>query len=497
MEILDNLASGFGLALSWQNLLWCLAGVTLGTIVGVLPGLGPMAAISMLLPMTYGIGDPVTSIIFLAGIYYGTQYGGSTTSILLKLPGEAASVVTTLDGYAMTQRGRSGAALAIAAMASFFAGTVATILIMLLAKPLSSVVLMFGPVEYTSLMLLGILASVAFTNDSYIKGIAAAVLGMLLGIIGMDINSGVERFTLGTPHLYDGITFGVMAMGIFGIGEVLYNLFHASKKTPDIPSLSSLYPNREEIRRSGWPTIRGTTIGSLLGLLPGGGILISSFASYAVEEKLSKDPASFGSGNPAGVAAPEAANNASAQTSFVPMLALGLPITPVMALIMASLLISGLQPGPGFVEKNGGLFWALIASMWIGNFFLLLLNLPLVGLWVSILRINWRLLYPMIIMICAAGAYSINNSWFDVMLLILFSGLGYVFKLLKFEVTPLAMGFVIGDLFEEQMRRALHIYRGDWMIFLERPISLAFISLAMVLLIAAPMMKFRTGKKSL
>ncbi len=459
-----------------------MSGVTLGTIVGVLPGLGPMAAISILLPLTYGIGDPITSIIFLAGIYYGTQYGGSTTSILMKIPGEAASVVTTLDGYAMTQKGRSGAALAIAALSSFFAGTVATILIMLLARPLSSLALMFGPVEYTSLMLLGILASVLFSGDSYVKGIAMAILGILLGIVGIDINSGVERFTLESSYLYDGITFGVVAMGIFGIGELLYNLLHVEKKTPDIPSLSSLYPTRKEIQQSQWPTLRGTTIGSLLGLLPGGGILISSLASYAVEKKLSKNPQSFGHGNPAGVAGPEAANNASAQTSFIPMLSLGLPITPVMALIMASLLISGLQPGPDFIEKNGGLFWALIASMWIGNLFLLMLNLPLISIWVSILRINWKLLYPLIIVICVVGAYSINNSWFDVGLLMIFAILGYVFKLLKFEPAPLAMGFIMGDLFEEQSRRALHIYRGDWMIFLERPISLMFILLAVSLL---------------
>lgn len=489
MEILNDLILGFGLALSWNNLMWCLIGVTVGTLVGVLPGLGPMAAMSLLLPLTYGLGDATASIIFMAGLYYGTQYGGSTTSILLKLPGEAASVVTCIDGHAMAQKGRGGAALAIAALSSFFAGTVATFLIMLVAKPLSNLSLVFGPTEYASLMILGILASVVLSTGSYLKGTAVALLGILLGIVGTDINSGMVRFDLGSIYLMDGISFAVMVMGVFGMGEVLFNLLHTEKNSVGSTPISSLYPNRQEIRQSVWPALRGTALGSFLGILPGGGALISSFASYVVEKKLSRNPKLFGQGDPAGVAGPEAANNAGAQTSFIPMLALGIPITPIMGLMLAVLIINGIQPGPHIISSNEGLFWALIASMWIGNFFLLILNLPLIAIWVSVLRIKWQILYPLIIAIACFGVYSINNSWFDLLLLLVFGVFGYLMRVLNCSVAPLAMGFIVGALFEEYLRRTLIINQGDWMVFLERPISLTFLIVSLLFVIIGTVFK--------
>jgi len=483
MDILNNIVSGFSVAVSVTNLLWCFIGVTMGTLVGVLPALGPLAAVSILLPIVFNISDPVTGIIFLAGVYYGTQYGGSTTAILLNIPGEISSTVTTIDGNQMARKGRAGAALSIAAMASFFAGTVATIIIALLSQPLSKTAFFFGAAEYGALMLLGLIAAVSLNHGSMLKGIAMVFVGILLGLIGSDINSGAVRFTLGIQQLTDGIPFAILAMGLFGLGEIVYLLFHERKDNKIITTVDNLYPTKKEMKESLMPILRGTFLGSILGLLPGGGAIMSSFASYAVEKKISKKPEEFGRGAVAGVAGPEAANNAGAQTSFIPMLSLGIPTTPTIAIILAVLIIQGIQPGTTVMSKHPDLFWGLIASMWIGNFMLLLLNLPLVGLWVSILRISWKILYPIIIVICLTGAYYINKSWFDVLLLLPFALLGYIFKRLDCQPASLIMGFVLGALFEEHVRRALVISRGDWLVFLNKPISLAFIIVTCILLI--------------
>jgi len=483
MDILNNIVSGFSVAVSVTNLLWCFIGVTMGTLVGVLPALGPLAAVSILLPIVFNIADPVTGIIFLAGVYYGTQYGGSTTAILLNIPGEISSTVTTIDGNQMARKGRAGAALSIAAMSSFFAGTVATIIIALLSQPLSKTAFFFGAAEYGALMLLGLFAAVSLNHGSMLKGIAMVFVGILLGLVGSDVNSGVVRFTLGIQELTDGIPFAILAMGLFGLGEIVYLLFHERKDNKIITTVDNLYPTKKEMKESLMPTLRGTFLGSILGLLPGGGAIMSSFASYAVEKKISKKPEEFGRGAVAGVAGPEAANNAGAQTSFIPMLSLGIPTTPTIAIILAVLIIQGIQPGTTVISKHPDLFWGLIASMWIGNFMLLLLNLPLVGLWVSILKISWKILYPIIILICLTGAYYINKSWFDVLLLFPFALLGYIFKRLDCQPASLIMGFVLGALFEEHVRRALIISRGDWLIFLNKPISLAFIVVTCILLI--------------
>jgi len=491
MEILENLLLGGQLAFSWQNIIYCFLGVLLGTLVGVLPGVSPVAVISILLPMSYTLGDPITSIIFMAGIYYGSQYGGSTTAILLKMPGESASLITTLDGYAMTRNGRAGAALAIAALASFFAGTISTIVIGVMAIPMSAVAFKFGPTEYTALMVLGLLAAISLTNGSFLKGLGMALIGILLGTVGTDINTGLQRFTFDNINLIDGISFAIVAVGVFGLGELIYNLIHESNIKTRIPKLKDLYPSKTEFKDSVMPAVRGTAIGSMLGILPGAGALLSSLASYSVEKKLSRDPENFGKGKVAGVAGPEAANNAGAQTSFIPMLSLGIPTTAVMALMIAALMIHGIQPGPQIISSNPDLFWALIVSMWIGNAILVVLNLPLVGVWVSVLKIPKILLFSLISIACVYGVYSINNNWFDVWLLIPFAIFGYASKRLDLEPAPLAMGFVIGLMFEEHLRRSLMISQGDWMFFLEKPISASFLALAMSLVIASMIFKLR------
>ena len=491
MDILSNILLGFGVAFSATNLLWCLIGVMLGTLVGVLPALGPLAAISILLPLTYSMSDPIAAVIFISGVYYGSQYGGSTTSILLNIPGEVSSSVTMIDGYQLTRKGRGGAALSIAALSSFFAGTVATVFIALLAQPLAKVAFFFGAAEYAALMLLGLVAAVSLNNGSLLKGAGMVLIGILLALVGSDVNSGAVRFTLGIPELTDGISFAIVAMGIFGLGEIIYNTFHTSKIKATVPSFKELYPSKQEIGQSAMPTLRGTFLGSLLGLLPGGGPVMSSFASYAMEKKISKNPQEFGRGAMAGVAGPEAANNAGAQTSFIPMLSLGIPTTPVMALILATLMMHGIKPGPQVISTEANLFWGVIASFWIGNFMLLLLNLPLVGVWVSVLRLSWKVLYPIILLICVIGAYYISNNWTGVLLLLPFALLGYIFKLLDCKPTPLAMGFVVGALFEEYLRRALIVSRGDWLVFLYKPISLTFLLIAFVLVISSIVFRYR------
>jgi len=468
MEIISVILSSFTL---W-HLVSCFLGVLLGTLVGVLPGLGPMAALSLLLPFSYSFLDPTSGIIFLAGIYYGTQYGGSTTSILLNLPGESSSVITTIDGYKMTQNGDAGKALSISAIGSFVAGTLTTFLILFLAVPVSKLAFIFGPAEYAMLMFVGLIVCSLLSRTGVLKSLSVILIGILLGSVGADVNSGLARFTFGFPELYDGISFAIIAMALFGMAEIIYNIFHTEKITVKIPAISKLYLSKKELKFCIPSVLRGTAVGSFLGILPGAGAVIASFASYSLEKFVNKKNNLFGKGDIRGVAAPESANNAAAQSSFIPTISLGLPGTPVMAIMLGALLMHGIQPGPQMIIENQVLFYTLIMSMLIGNIFLLILNLPLVGVWASVLKISWKFLYPMIIIICFIGAYHISNNWFNVYLLIPFVLLGYILKLLDFDPAPLAIGFIIGPLFEEYLRRSLEISNGDWLIFFQRPISL-------------------------
>ncbi|MFT3802732.1 MAG: tripartite tricarboxylate transporter permease [Burkholderiaceae bacterium] len=481
-SLFANLAIGFGAAITPENLFYCLVGVIMGTLVGVLPGLGPLATIAMLLPATYKMSDPTTALIMLAGIYYGAQYGGSTTAILVNLPGETSSVVTTLDGYQMARRGRAGAALATSAIGSFFAGTVATFLLAWFAPPLAELAFKFGPAEYFSLMVLGLIAAVVLAHGSVVKALAMVVFGLLLGMIGTDVNSGVSRFSFEVPELSDGIDFVVVAMGMFGFAEIILNLEQREHREVFTSKVGRLMPTREEFKRIAMPIVRGTGLGSILGILPGGGAVLASFSSYALEKKMSKNPGEFGKGAIEGVAGPEAANNAGAQTSFIPMLTLGIPTTPVMALMVAAMMIHNIQPGPQVMTSNPTLFWGLICSMWIGNVMLVILNLPMIGIWIKLLTVPYRVLYPAILMFCVIGAYSTNNNVFDVFMTIPFAILGYVFKKLECEPAPLLLGFVLGKLMEEYLRRAMTISRGDPMVFVERPLSLGLLIAAAILL---------------
>jgi putative tricarboxylic transport membrane protein len=483
MDVINNLGLGFKTALTLANLFYCFIGVLFGTLVGVLPGIGPLATIAMLLPITYKMTDPTSALIMLAGIYYGAQYGGSTTAILVNLPGETSSVVTTLDGYQMARNGRAGPALAVAALASFFAGTVATFLLAAFAPPLAEIAFKFGPAEYFALMVLGLIAAVVLAHGSVIKAIAMVLFGLLIGMIGTDVNSGVARFSFDVPELTDGIEFAAAAMGLFGFGEIIANLEQRDKREVFTNKVGRLWPSKEEFKASIWPVIRGTGLGSLLGVLPGGGAVLASFASYAIEKKVSKHPEQFGKGAVQGVAGPEAANNAGAQTSFIPMLTLGIPTTPVMALMVAAMMIHNIQPGPQVMTSNPTLFWGLIASMWVGNLMLVILNLPLIGLWIKLLTVPYRVLYPAILMFCCIGAYSLNNNVFDVYMTVPFAILGYVFKKLDCEPAPMLLGFVLGKLMEEYLRRAMTISRGDPMVFLTRPLSLALLLMAAALLV--------------
>jgi putative tricarboxylic transport membrane protein len=475
MELFSNLALGFQTSLTFANLGYCFVGVFLGTLIGVLPGIGPLATIAMLLPATYKMTDPTSALIMLAGIYYGAQYGGSTTAILVNLPGESSSVVTTLDGYQMARQGRAGPALSIAALGSFFAGTVATFLLAAAAPPLAELAFKFGPAEYFALMVLGLIAAVVLASGSIVKALAMVVLGLLLGMIGTDVNSGVARFSFEVPELSDGIEFAVVAMGMFGFGEIIVNLEQKESREVFTNKVGRLLPTLQDIKMSIAPVIRGTILGSILGVLPGGGAVLASFATYAMEKKLAKDPSRFGKGAIEGVAGPEAANNAGAQTSFIPMLTLGIPTTPVMALMVAAMMIHNIQPGPQVMSSNPPLFWGLITSMWVGNLMLVILNLPLIGLWIKLLTVPYRVLYPAILLFCCIGAYSLNNNVFDVFMTIPFAILGYVFKKLDCEPAPLLLGFVLGKLMEEFLRRAMTISRGDATVFFTRPLSLALL----------------------
>ncbi|HVK94870.1 MAG TPA: tripartite tricarboxylate transporter permease [Noviherbaspirillum sp.] len=486
MEILSNLGLGLETALTLNNLFYCLIGVFLGTAIGVLPGLGPTATIAMLLPITFSL-EPISALIMLSGIYYGAQYGGSTTAILVNLPGESSSVVTAIDGYKMARNGQAGKALATAALGSFFAGTVATVLLALFAPPLAEVALKFGPAEYFSLMVLGLVASVVLASGSLLRAIGMILLGLLLGLIGTDVNTGTPRYTFDLPQLADGINFVIVAMGMFGIGEIVRNLEHEETRTLTIKKIEGLMPTKDDLKRIFAPIVRGTALGAVLGILPGGGAMLASFAAYSIEKKVSKNAANFGNGAIEGVAAPEAANNAGAQTSFIPMLTLGIPSNPVMALMIGALIIQGIQPGPAVMTEQPALFWGIIASMWIGNFFLVVLNLPMISLWVRMIMVPYHFLYPAILVFCAIGVFSLNNSDFDIILMALFGVFGYFCGKLEMEPAPMLLGFIIGPMMEEYLRRALLLSRSDPMVFLERPISatmliMAAIALAVVLL---------------
>jgi TctA family transporter len=479
MELLGNLGLGLQTALTLSNLFYCLVGVFLGTAIGVLPGLGPTATIAMLLPITFTL-PPVSALIMLAGIYYGSQYGGSTTSILVNLPGEAASVVTTLDGYQMAKQGRAGAALATSAIGSFFAGTVATFLIAGFGPPLAAIALKFGPAEYFSLMVLGLVASVVLAQGSLLHAIGMVVLGLLLGLIGTDVTSGSQRYTFDIPYLADGIGFVTVAMGMFGLGEIIRNLETESERSVIIAKITSLMPTRDDWRRMIAPILRGTFVGSALGILPGSGSILGSFAAYSIEKKVSKNAAQFGKGAIEGVAAPESANNAGAQTSFIPMLTLGIPSNPVMALMIGAMIIQGIQPGPSVITEQPALFWGIIVSMWIGNLFLVILNLPMIGIWVRMIMVPYQFLYPAILVFCAIGVFSLNNSTFDVHLMALFGVLGYVFSKLGCEPAPMLLAFILGPLMEEYLRRAMLLSRGNPWVFVQRPISATLLMLAVL-----------------
>ncbi len=479
--MIDNLILGFSVALSLDNLAFALLGALIGTAIGVLPGLGPTATISLLLPLTFGL-DPTTAIIMLAGIYYGSQYGGSTTAILLNLPGEISAVVTTLEGYQMAQQGRAGAALATAALGSFFAGTVATFVVAASGPLLTEVALSFGPPDYFALMLLGLIVSCVLAQGSVVKAIGMVVLGVTLGLVGTDVQTGQQRFTFGVPELSDGINFVVLAMGLFGIAEVVLNLENPEIRKGIVVKHGKLWLTREEWRYAIPASIRGTLLGTVLGILPGGGASLSAFGSYMLERKISRRPERFGKGAIEGLAGPESANNAGAQTSFIPLLTLGIPSNAVMALMAGALIIQGIQPGPRMVEAQPGLFWGLIASMWIGNLMLLVINLPLIGVWVQLLRVPYRYLYVGIIVFCLIGSYSLNNNVFDIYVMLAFGFVGYLFAKLKLEPAPLLLGFVLGPMMEEHLRRAMLLSRGDAGVFLDRPISAVLLGLAVLVL---------------
>jgi putative tricarboxylic transport membrane protein len=485
MELLEHLSLGFGVAFTFQNLIYCFIGVVLGTLIGVLPGVGPIATISMLLPATYAL-PPVAALIMLAGIYYGAQYGGSTTAILVNLPGESSSVVTIIDGYQMARKGRAGPALAAAGLGSFFAGCVGTLILAGFAIPLTEVAFKFGPAEYFSLMVAGLIGAVVLASGSLIKAIGMILLGLLIGLIGTDVNSGVARYSFDIPELTDGIGFIVVAMGVFGYGEIIKNLsLPEEHREVFTAKVTHLYPTLEDFRRMTPAVLRGTAIGSALGILPGGGALLAAFAAYTMEKKTRLKPGEvpFGQGNIRGVAAPESANNAGSQTSFIPLLTLGIPPNAVMALMVGAMTIHNIQPGPQVMTSNPELFWGLIASMWIGNLMLVVLNLPLIGMWIKLLSVPYRWLFPSIVLFCAVGVYSTNNNTWDVWMVAMFGVIGTLFYKVGVEPAPLLLGLILGPMMEENLRRALLLSRGDWSVLVTRPISASLLALAVLLLV--------------
>jgi TctA family transporter len=481
-DVFSQFLGGLLVALEPTNLLYCFVGALIGTLIGVLPGLGPVATVAMLLPVTFYL-PPLPALIMLAGIYYGAQYGGSTTAILVNLPGENSSVVTCLDGYQMARQGRAGPALAIAALGSLAAGIVATFFIALFAPPLAEIALLFGPAEYFSLMILGLVAAIVLAQGSLVSALAMIGLGLLLSMVGTDVNSGAPRMTLGIPELNDGIGFVPLAMGLFAVAEIVRNLENSENRSLVTQKIGSLWPSRDDVRRSAPAVVRGTALGSILGLLPGGGAMLSSFAAYSIEKKISKTPERFGHGAIEGVAAPESANNAGAQTSFIPLLTLGIPANAVIALMAGAMMIHGIQPGPQVMTRNPELFWGLIASMLVGNVMLVVINLPLIGVWVSLLKVPYRLFYPAILVFCCIGVYSLNNSIFEVGLLLVFGMMGYALMRWGCEPAPLLLAFVLGPMMEENLRRAMQLARGDATTFLTRPISAVLLAAAITLMI--------------
>ncbi|HEY5580882.1 MAG TPA: tripartite tricarboxylate transporter permease [Rhodoferax sp.] len=485
MDLISHLSIGFGVAFTYQNLLYAFVGCLLGTLIGVLPGIGPVATIAMLLPATYAL-PPLAALIMLAGIYYGAQYGGSTTAILVNLPGESSSVVTCIDGYQMARKGRAGPALATAGLGSFFAGCVGTLMLAAFAEPLTELAFKFGPAEYFSLMVLGLIGAVVLASGSLLKAVAMIILGLLLGIIGTDVNSGVARYSFDIPELTDGIGIVAVAMGLFGYGEIISNL-----ATPEADrevftaKVKGLWPTKQDFKDMTPAVLRGTTLGCMLGILPGGGALLSSFAAYALEKKIKMKPGEvpFGQGNIRGVAGPESANNAGAQASFIPLLTLGIPTNAVLALMVGAMMIHNIQPGPQVMTSNPELFWGLIASMWIGNAMLIVLNLPLIGIWIKLLTVPYRYLFPSIVLFCAIGVYTTNNNTFDVWMVGLFGLLGYMFIKIGAEPAPLILGFILGPMMEENLRRALLLSRGDWSVFVTRGLSAGLLAVAALLLV--------------
>lgn len=494
MDIIASLGLGFSVALDPTNILYCFIGVLLGTIVGCLPGIGPTATIAMLLPITFSL-SPAGALIMLAGIYYGAQYGGSTTAILINLPGESSSAVTAIDGYQMAKQGRAGPALATAALGSFFAGTVATLLLAFFAPPLARAALNFGAPEYFALIVLGLLVSIALAHGSILKALAMIVLGLLLGMVGQDIYTGQPRFTFGIRELYSGLNFVSVAVGVFGVAEILRNLENEKGRDVMVKTVKNLWLSRSDLKRIVAPVLRGTALGSVLGVLPGGGHILSSFASYSAEKRLSKTPEEFGKGAIEGVAGPESANNAAAQTSFIPLLTLGIPAHPVMALMVGAFILQGITPGPNVINDQPALFWGIIASMWVGNVLLVLLNLPLIGLWVKMLSIPYRALFPAIVLFACIGCYSINQNIYDVYAIGVFGILGYVLIRFGCEPAPLLLGFVLGPLLEEHLRRAMIISRGDPTVFVTRPISATLLALALAAVIIAVLPSIRRKRK--
>ena len=485
MDLINNLSLGFSVAFTAQNLLYALIGCVLGTLIGVLPGIGPVATIAMLLPATYSL-PPIAALIMLAGIYYGAQYGGSTTAILVNLPGESSSVVTCIDGYQMARQGRAGPALAAAGIGSFFAGSVGTLILAAFAPPLTELAFLFGPWEYFSLMVLGLVGAVVLASGSLLKAVCMILLGLLLGLVGTDVNSGVARYSFDIPELTDGIGFVVIAMGVFGYGEIITNLAQPEDQREVFTAeVKGLFPTALDFKRMTPAILRGTALGSMLGILPGGGALLAAFAAYTFEKKTKLQPGEvpFGKGNIRGVAAPEAANNAGAQTSFIPLLTLGIPPNAVMALMVGAMTIHNIQPGPQVMTSNPELFWGLIASMWIGNLMLVILNLPLIGMWIKLLTVPYRFLFPAIVLFCAIGVYSTNNNTFDIWMVAIFGFVGYLFAKLGCEPAPLLLGFILGPMMEEHMRRAMLLSRGDWSVFATRGISAGFLLAALVLLV--------------
>lgn len=491
----DNLALGLATAVSLNNLLYCIIGVTLGTFIGVIPGFGTLAAMSMLFPITYHL-DPTAAVIMLAGIWYGTTYGGSTASILLNLPGTPANAVTCLDGFPMAKQGRAGVALFMTTLASFFGASVGIILMMLLSPMIVAFALKFGPAEYFSMMVLGLVAASVISDGSAVKGIAMVVLGLLLGTVGSDIETGETRYAFGIPELMDGVSLVALAMGLFGIAEIVGSI--RTVETAKIGKITtrSMLPTRDDMRRSWMPMVRGSSIGSFFGILPGTGPTVAAFMAYALEKKIAKDPSRFGKGAIEGIMAPETANNATDQTSFIPTMTLGIPGTAAMALILGVLMVHGITPGPQLIVKNPDLFWGLVMSFWIGNILLVILNVPLIGLWVRVLTIPYHILYPTIIMFVCIGVYTVNNSPFDVLTVIAFGALGYAMRVCDFPAAPLLLGFVLGPLMEENFRRAMLIARGSFDTFISRPLSLSFLLVTAALLAWGLWDAYRSNQKA-